>query len=104
MVAGTMTRSVLSEKHANLYQKSTRAAFLGRSPDTATFEDVRRYQLHLASDAAAFGTQWSSTVVRPYSDGIGLSRADDSVSGIRNRKSSDKADAPGNYDHSSIQH
>jgi hypothetical protein len=23
------------------------AAFLGRSPDTATFEDVRRYQLHL---------------------------------------------------------
>ena len=24
------------------------AAFLGRSPDTASFEDVRRYQLHLA--------------------------------------------------------
>ena len=24
-------------------------AFLGRSPDTATFEDVRRYQLHLAT-------------------------------------------------------
>jgi Phage integrase, N-terminal SAM-like domain len=23
-------------------------AFLGRSPDTASFEDVRRYQLHLA--------------------------------------------------------
>ncbi|PZR93593.1 MAG: integrase [Hyphomicrobiales bacterium] len=26
------------------------AAFLGRSPDTATFEDVRRYQLHLATN------------------------------------------------------
>ena len=25
------------------------AAFLGRSPDTASFEDVRRYQLHLAA-------------------------------------------------------
>ena len=25
------------------------AAFLGRSPDLASFEDVRRYQLHLAS-------------------------------------------------------
>ena len=26
------------------------AAFLGRSPDTASFEDVRRYQLHLAAN------------------------------------------------------
>lgn len=25
------------------------AAFLGRSPDTASFEDVRRYQLHLTA-------------------------------------------------------
>jgi integrase/recombinase XerD len=25
------------------------AAFLGRSPDTASFEDVRRFQLHLAA-------------------------------------------------------
>ena len=28
------------------------AAFLGRSPDTASFEDVRRYQLHLAASGA----------------------------------------------------
>ncbi|MFY9952262.1 site-specific integrase [Bradyrhizobium sp.] len=26
------------------------AAFLGRSPDTASFEDVRRFQLHLAAN------------------------------------------------------
>ena len=32
------------------------AAFLGRSPDTARFEDVRRYQLHLAASGAAFRT------------------------------------------------
>jgi Phage integrase, N-terminal SAM-like domain len=25
------------------------AAFIGRSPNTASFEDVRRYQLHLAA-------------------------------------------------------
>ena len=28
------------------------AAFLGRSPDTASFEDVRRFQLHLAASGA----------------------------------------------------
>jgi integrase/recombinase XerD len=28
------------------------AAFLRRSPDTASFEDVRRYQLHLATSGA----------------------------------------------------
>jgi integrase/recombinase XerD len=27
----------------------TLAAFLGRSPDTASFEDIRRFQLHLAT-------------------------------------------------------
>ena len=29
------------------------AAFLGRSPDTASFEDVRRFQLHLAARATS---------------------------------------------------
>jgi hypothetical protein len=28
------------------------AVFLGRSPDTASFEDVRRFQLHLAESGA----------------------------------------------------
>src|SRR5881392_3010644 len=32
------------------------AAFLGRSPDTATFEDVRRYQLHLAASGVGVPT------------------------------------------------
>ena len=31
-------------------------AFLGRSPDTASFEDVRRYQLHLAAGGAGVPT------------------------------------------------
>jgi site-specific recombinase XerD len=32
------------------------ATFLGRSPDTATFEDVRRYQLHLAASGVGVPT------------------------------------------------
>ncbi|WP_418219762.1 tyrosine-type recombinase/integrase [Bradyrhizobium icense] len=32
------------------------AAFLGRSPDTASFEDVRRYQLHLAASSVGVPT------------------------------------------------
>ena len=32
------------------------AAFLGRSPDTASFEDVRRYQLHLAASGVSVPT------------------------------------------------
>ena len=32
------------------------AAFLGRSPDTASFEDVRHYQLHLASSGVGVPT------------------------------------------------
>ena len=32
------------------------AAFLGRSPDTASFEDVRRFQLHLATNGIGVPT------------------------------------------------
>ena len=32
------------------------SAFLGASPDTASFEDVRRYQLHLVSSGASVPT------------------------------------------------
>jgi len=32
------------------------AAFLGRSPDTARFEDVRRYELHLAASGVGVPT------------------------------------------------
>jgi integrase/recombinase XerD len=36
------------------------AAFIGRSPDTASFEDVRRFQLHLAKNGADTPTLNSS--------------------------------------------
>ena len=33
------------------------AAFLGRSPETATRDDIRRFQLHLAEEAVSVGTR-----------------------------------------------
>ena len=48
-----MTIRKLAQKTQRDYVQRIKkfTAFLGRSPDTATFEDVRRYQLHLAVSA-----------------------------------------------------
>ena len=40
------------------------AVFLGRSPDTASFEDVRCYQLHLAANGAGVPTLNQSVSTR----------------------------------------
>src|SRR3977135_2746741 len=44
----------LSDKTQSAYIRAVRklAAFLGRSPDTATVEDLRRFQLHLVDTGA----------------------------------------------------
>jgi len=49
-----MTIRKLAPKTQQGYIRTIRdfAAFLGRSPDTARFEDVRRFQLHLAANGA----------------------------------------------------
>ena len=49
-----MTIRKLAPKTQQGYIRTIRdfAAFLGRSPDTASFEDVRRFQLHLAANSA----------------------------------------------------
>jgi hypothetical protein len=49
-----MTIRKLAPKTQQSYIRSVRdfAAFLGRSPDMASFEDVRRFQLHLAASGA----------------------------------------------------
>ena len=46
-----MTVRSFTAKTQSDYIRSVRnlAAFLGRSPDTATAEDLRRFQLHLSS-------------------------------------------------------
>ena len=53
-----MTARRFSEDTKRDYVRNVRkfAAFLGRSPDTATSEDLRRYQLHMAQQPASPGT------------------------------------------------
>ncbi len=50
-----MTARRFSEDTKRDYVRNVRkfAAFLGRSPDTATSEDLRRYQLHMAQQLAS---------------------------------------------------
>ena len=47
-----MTIRKLSPKTQQGYIRTIKnlAAFLGRSPETASFEDIRRFQLHLAAN------------------------------------------------------
>jgi integrase/recombinase XerD len=52
------------------------AAFLGRSPDTATREDVRRYLLHLASGGMGAGTVNGTGSALRFLFDITLDRAD----------------------------
>src|SRR5438105_4590469 len=51
-------------------------AFLGRSPDTASFEDVRSYQLHLAASGAGVSTLNQSTATLRFFFRITLKRSD----------------------------
>src|SRR6266852_5331542 len=43
-------------QHDYLQRVKNFAAFVGRSPDTASFEDVRRYQLHLTRSGVGVPT------------------------------------------------
>ena len=45
----TIRKFAPKTQHDYVQKVKNFAAFLGRSPDTASFEDVRRYQLHLAA-------------------------------------------------------
>ena len=52
------------------------AAFLGRSPDAASFEDVRRFQLHLAANGAHIPIVNHTVVALRFFFRITLSRSD----------------------------
>src|SRR3979490_2621445 len=60
----TIRKFAPKTQHDYLQRVKNFAAFLGRSPDTASFEDVRRYQLHLAAGGAGVPalTQSASTL------------------------------------------
>ena len=52
----TIRKSAPKTQHDYVQRVKNFAAFLGRSPDTASFEDVRRYQLHLAASGVGVAT------------------------------------------------
>jgi NAD(P)H-nitrite reductase large subunit len=48
----TIRKLTPKTQHDYVQRVKNFATFLGRSPDTASFEDVRRYQLHLVASGA----------------------------------------------------
>ncbi|MET4295345.1 hypothetical protein ABIB06_006413 [Bradyrhizobium sp. LB8.2] len=52
----TIRKLAPKTQHDHVQRVKSFAAFLGRSPDTATFEDVRRYQLHLTASGVGVPT------------------------------------------------
>src|SRR5438270_2262798 len=52
----TIRKFAPKTQHDYVQRVKNFAAFLGRSPDTATFEDVRRYQLHLTASGVGVAT------------------------------------------------
>ncbi len=64
----TIRKLAPKTQHDYVQRSKNFAAFLGRSPDTATFEDVRRYQLHLtASGVGVPKRRPPNTRLRPSS-------------------------------------
>jgi integrase-like protein len=57
----TIRKFAPKTQHDYVQRVKNFAAFLGRSPDTASFEDVRRYQLQLAATALVW-----RPATRPY--------------------------------------
>ena len=53
----TIRKFAPKTQHDYVQRVKNFAAFLGRSPDTASFEDVRRYQLHLAASDVGVPTR-----------------------------------------------
>src|SRR5438270_2364109 len=52
----TIRKFAPKTQHDYVQRVKNFAAFMGRSPDTATFEDVRRYQLHLTMSGVGVAT------------------------------------------------
>jgi integrase/recombinase XerD len=72
----TIRKLAPKTQHDYVQRVKNFAAFLGRSPDTANFEDVRRYQLHLATSGAGVPTLNQSVSTLRFFFKITLGRAD----------------------------
>src|ERR1700686_3514197 len=72
----TIRKFAPKTQHDYVQRVKNFAAFLGRSPDTASFEDVRRYQLHLAASGAGVPTLNQSTATLRFFFRVMLGRGD----------------------------
>jgi integrase/recombinase XerD len=72
----TIRKFAAKTQHDYLQRVKNFAAFLGRSPDTASFEDVRRYQLDLATRGAGVATLNQSVVTLRFFFRVTLKRHD----------------------------
>jgi integrase/recombinase XerD len=77
MIEDMTVRKLASKTQRDYVQRVKHfTAFLGRSPDTASFEDVRRYQLHLAASGAGVPTLNQSTATLRFFFRVTLKRSD----------------------------
>jgi site-specific recombinase XerD len=72
----TIRKFAPKTQHDYLQRVKSFAAFLGRSPDTASFEDVRRYQLHLATSGVGVPTLNQSVATLRFFFRVTLKRHD----------------------------
>ena len=72
----TIRKFTAKTQHDYVQRIKNFAAFLGRSPDTASFEDVRSYQLHLAASGAGVPTLNQSVSTLRFFFRVTLGRAD----------------------------
>ena len=71
----TIRKLTPKTQHDYVQRVKNFATFLGRSPDTASFEDVRRYQLHLVATGAGVPTLNQSVSTLRFFFRITLGRA-----------------------------
>src|SRR6476661_8719242 len=72
----TIRKFTPKTQHDYVQRVKNFAAFLGRSPDTASFEDVRRYQLHLAASGVGVSTLNQTVSTRRFFFRVTLRRHD----------------------------
>jgi integrase/recombinase XerD len=72
----TIRKFAPKTQHDYVQRVKNFAAFLGRPPDTASFEDVRRYQLHLATSGVGVPTLNQSVATLRFFFRVTLKRHD----------------------------
>ena len=72
----TIRKFATKTQHDYVRRVKDFATFVGRSPDTASFEDVRRYQLHLAASGVGVPTLNQSVATLRFFFRVTLKRSD----------------------------